>query len=65
MTGNNDTLPFLDSYEVGGKTVWCWKRWNEESAEELASEEYPSEEMALNALRSDRINWSKLSNLGG
>lgn len=65
MTDNHDPQPFLDSYEVGGKTVWCWKRWNDELEEELASEEYPSEEMALNAWRSDGLTWSRLGNLGG
>jgi hypothetical protein len=64
MTEKRDPHPFLDFYDVDGETVWCWKRWSDELKEELASEEFSSEELALNAWRDNKLTWSRLGDLG-
>ncbi|MBS1994702.1 MAG: hypothetical protein JSS86_00270 [Cyanobacteria bacterium SZAS LIN-2] len=48
-------LDFLDKYETSSGTTWCWRRGDR------ASQEFSSEEEALEAWRSARLEWSDLS----
>ncbi len=61
---NHDLRLILDTYEVDWLNVWCWKRWSNEFNEELASQEFVSEELALEAMREDKLVWTKASDLG-
>jgi len=64
VMAENPNLDFLDYYDADGKTVYCWKRWSPQLNEELASEEFSSEDLALDAWRDNKLTWSKLSDLG-
>jgi hypothetical protein len=54
----------LDTYEINSVNVWCWKQRSDEFNEELASQEFDSEQLAMQAMREDKLVWSKLSDLG-
>jgi hypothetical protein len=57
-----DTGPlFLDCYEgENSRRTWCWK--NLETDE--SSQEFSSEEAALEAWRRGQLRWSRLDDLG-
>lgn len=47
---------FLDSYESDGEQRWCWKN----DATQESSQEFDSEDEALEAWRDGRLEFSKL-----
>jgi hypothetical protein len=49
----NPDEPYLDYYDVDGETRWNWKF----SDERLVSQEFDSEEDALEAWRNDKLVW--------
>lgn len=50
---------FLDSYEVKGQQKWCWNDLDRDAS----SQEFESEEEALEAWRNDKLQFSRLEDL--
>ena len=52
---------FLDFYEGAGlRTIWCWRDLDTDES----SQEFSSEEAALEAFGNDELQFSRLDNLG-
>jgi hypothetical protein len=61
MTQSSGNPLFLDFYD--GETcrqIWCWKNLDTDES----SQEFLSEEAALEAWRNDELTWSRLEDLG-
>jgi hypothetical protein len=62
MNTKSPTEPlFLDWYEsADGRRIWCWKNLKTDES----SQEFTSEDVALEAWRRDELRWFRLEELG-